>query len=404
MAKKQTIFEEEWTENLYVKFESEHNTTANGIGIKRLSIIETMELGSPFLNMKLIDTFGDLMNLHYISPKDDYIFTLGRSDVSAVAHPFKLSVSNMSNLSLGKTENLSMDVTFISSIWDKNTKDTHCRGWSQMTYSAILEELMVEMGVEEYDIEPTDGVFDVIQPNWTNFQLIKWMSLHAVNTTGQTGYQYGFTSNGKFFFKTIDKLYSQKPVKAYFLGKPAKNVVSFGQFEIKHEYQPVNQQGGFGMEYEYFDYETKQWITGQKKYSETDNRQLSDWCYICKEHENAVNNFSGGRDTNTEKVAESHITNVANFNQKIEIQISGDVDVHVGDVIELLILSGQYTAEYIINEKYSGYWMINKVTHDVLFDSKEFKTYLTLTRNGYNGVEKDLKGFVKTTTGKKIAK
>ena len=402
MAKLKTIFEEEWAENLYFKLESEHDTGATALSLNRMSIIETLFLGSPFLNLKVNDAYGDIMNINYISPKDDYVFTLGRSDQSAKTHNFKLSVSDMQNMSLGKTENIAMDLTFISSIWDKNTKDTYCRAWSQMSYSAILEELMGEMGIEEYEIESTDGVFDIIQPHWTNFQLIKWIATQAVSVEGRTGYQYGFTSDGKFFFKTLDNLYSQKPKSSYFLGPPANDKVAFGQFQIRHEYQPVLQNGGFGLNYEYYDFEQGTWVTGSKKYSDTDNRQLSDWCYICEEHESAESLYAGGRNVDTEKVAESVITNVANSTQSIEIQISGDINLHVGDIIELLILSGQYTAEYIINEKYSGYWMISRITHDIIFDDKEFKTYLKLVRNGYNGV--DMKGFVKTATGKKITK
>jgi hypothetical protein len=306
----------------------------------------------------------------------------------------------MSNTALGKTENIAMDVTMLSSGWEKNTKDTKCRAWEQMTYSAIVEEIIQEMGISEYDIEPTDGTYDVIQPFWTNFQLIKWLAANSVSSTGKTGYQFGFLSNGKFIFKSLDKIYSQKPKHQWSLGSPENDKLSFGQFTIRHEYQPVLQNGGFGVEYEYYDFETKSWITGQKKYSETDTRQLSDWVYLCEEHETAESNYHGGRHTDTEKFAESIVTDTANSTQSIEIAVSGQPDVHVGEIAELLILSGQFQDDYIVNEKYSGNWMIEKITHDILFNKKQYTMYIKLSRSGFNGV--NMKGFVKTSTGKKI--
>ena len=160
-------------------------------------------------------------------------------------------------------------------------------------------------------------------------------------------------------------------------------------------------QGSGGYEYIYFDYNTKEFIKDTKKLSDSSQRQLSDWSYVATDHSEAQRRYFGGRDTATPMLAENRILDVSNSIQSLDISISGDITLHIGDIINVIIPPSQ-NSKTIVNETYSGYWMIGKVNHDISIDSGNFVSHLSLIRSGFDG--KKLKDFEKTKTGKKITK
>lgn len=403
MAQSIIIFEEEWPDNFYIRFESEHDTALNAIGIKKIGIIETMTIGSPFLMMNFFDGFGDLINLAYFSPDAEYNFYIGKSKEENVKVPVKLSMLEFENTIIGAPENVAFDLTFLSNHWNDLLKDTKSRSWKDKKYSEVVEEIIVEIGIEEYDIEPTADLFDIIQPDWTNYQMLKWLSENSKNEIGIAGYDFGFTTEGKFFFNTYNKMYSQKTEKKYTLSTVANDErPTFATLNFSNNYSGMLNQGGFGLNHTHFDYETKTFTTTKTKYSDSNVVQISDWNFISEEHETASKRFYGGRDINTKTTAENRISNIVNSFYKANIIIKGDMNLHIGDVISLEIPPSQFaTRKAVINEKYSGTWLIQKVDHDLDFDTKVFSSRLTLVRTGMNGTR--LKGFTKTTKGKVIS-
>lgn len=398
--KKYIVFEEEWTDNFYIKLESEHDTTANSLNILQIGVIENFSTGTPFFVLKLIDGVGDFITHTYFNPNETYDLFIGRSKNDNQKFPFSFSLGKFQNTAIGKSESIATDLTFMSKYWEGILKDTHSRSWTNKKYSTVLEELMEEIGIEEYDIEQTFKNHNVIQPDWTNFDLINWIANNAQNQQQIAGFDYVIRSDGKFIFKSFDKFFEQKPVDEFVLAVPGNTKTQFfNTFEIKHDYSNLLPRGGFGLNYTYFDYNQKQFVSEKTKFSDSKMRQLSDWAFISEEHETASKRFYGGRDNLTPSVADNRIANIATSSQKMDIEINGNTDIHVGDIISLVMVPSQYS-KLQINERYSGNWLISKITHDIDVEQKTFKTHLEVVRSGFNGV--DYKGFVKTQTGKKI--
>jgi len=233
--------------------------------------------------------------------------------------------------------------------------------------------------------------------------LLKKLSKQSKNIARIGGYDFGLTLDDRLIFTSLDSLYNKKPVKSVILATPDDESVGLviSTFNIKQDYAPMMIQGAGGLSYTYFDYDKKEYVTGTKTISDTNSRQLSDWSFIAEEHNTAKKVFDGGRDTNTPTVAESRITNAANSIQKITVNTQGDIGIHVADIIDIIIPSSEYS-KTVVNEKYSGRWMVGKVLHNIDFDNKSFQSNLTLIRAGINGTE--LKGLVKTKKGKQIGK
>ena len=87
--------------------------------------------------------------------------------------------------------------------------------------------------------------------------------------------------------------------------------------------------------------------------------------------------------------------------QKIEFYLQGDTEIHIGNLINLKIpVSKDVQDGEVINETYSGYWLVWKVAHLFSIRDNNYQTHLCLTRNGING--KTIEGLVKTDKGKEI--
>lgn len=401
-TKKIVLFEEEWTDNFYIKLESDHDSAVSGLQISSIGVTETLSSGSPFLVLYMQDSYGDLINHTYISPDAVYDLYLGKDQHNNVKSSFTMSVNNMENVHVGKTETIALDLTFMNDKWDKFIRDPYSRSWKNTSYSDVVKEIITENDFSDVDVEDTNGKYDVIQPNWSNMKFVKWLSQQAVNEEGNGGFDFGVTLDGRMIFKSLDTLYKSKPKKSVILASPNKDVdFTFHNFSIKQNYAPMLIQGAGGLNYTYFDYDTKKYITGTKSIDQSKTRQLSDWAFIAEEHNTSKKIHDGGRDTDTPTVAESRITAVANSIQKVTIKMAGDAEIHIGDVINIIIPSSEFSST-LLNEKYSGYWLVGEVLHDIDFDAKTFQSNLILIRAGINGTK--LEGLIKTTKGKQIGK
>ena len=399
--KKYVLFEEIWSENFYLKFESTHDSSMSNISVSSLSIIESLSYGSPAMILKFVDGYGDLINHTYISPIAEYDFFIGKNQFDNDKSSFKLSYAEYVNGSPGLPENIGTGITFLGNYWDALLKDTYSRSWTNVRYSDVVEEIVKKAGIKNFEIEETDGFFNIIQPDWNNFQLIRWIADRAKSVNGHVSYRFGFLSDGSFFFKSLDTLNRQKAKKILQLSHPNKDSdLFFSGFEIRQDYANVLPSGGFGVEATYFDYETKQFITKKRKFSESNQRQLADWSFIAREHETSDYRFFGGRDTNTPHVADTRISDISNSLITMTIHTQGDIKLHVGDTVHLIMNSSQYS-KTLYNEKYSGNWLITKIIHTLNFQDKVFESYIDLQRCGFNGNK--LKGFVKSKKGKSFS-
>jgi len=373
-----------------------------GSSLYKLSIIETMMSATPYVTLKFFDATGDLSTNAVIIPDDIWNIEFGQSDDSFLKTSFKFSTLEFVNNNKTNTDNIMVVSNMISNNWEGLFKNTYNRSWSAKKYSEIIKEIATEIGFTKFDIEETKEEYTVIQPNWTNNQLFKWISSNSVNKNEIGGYVYYIKLDGTFVFKTYDSIFNQKPSIEFFNNSVQKDEEkAFNAIGIKNNYMPTLIQGGFGIKYDYFDFESKTFVTGESTVDSFSERQLSDWYYISNNHNEGSKNFWGGRNIKTKNVVNNKIINSANSVHKTEIFVKGNINLSVGSIINLKI---SYYSSSLgksgINETYSGYWLIWKIAHLFDSDSKSFDSHLFLSRNGVNGI--DVKGLVKTTKGKEL--
>lgn len=393
------ILEEDWNGQFYLKLESDFPSQIRNVRLKGITIIETITSGSPMFILTFMDGQGDLITNTYISPNDIYYLTLGNTADTAQKNSFSLSTNAAKSTNM-HTTNTDNSIIFVSDKWEKMFKDTFSRSWRDDYYSTVASDIASEVGFKKINVEQTDIKHNVIQPYWTNYQLLKWLMNHAKNSEGISGYDMLFYINGDFGFKTYNSLFAQKPYDSYIIGENSTQHKPILGFNIKQDYMPTLLQGGFGETYTYFDFESGEFVTGQAKQSQMNQTQLADWFFLSQAQETAPKQVYGARDTEVGNMAENRVTSVTNAVQKMNVTIYGDPLIHIGDIINLIIHPNGDNSK-IINEYYSGYWMISKVTHDIDFKNHQYITRLELSRSGING--KGITGLVKSQAGKKVS-
>lgn len=396
-----TILEERWEDNYYLKLSSDFDSRLALADISSCLVTESFNFNSPLFLIRFTDAFGDLITHNRISPDSDYKLSLGRDEENAESFDFQLSKNTFQTTAFGKTENVLSQIYFVSSKWKDFIATKKHRSWKEKKYSEVVREIVSDLGFQSIEIEETDGKFDILQPGWTDYQLLKWMVKRCVNVEGIGGYEIGITFDNRFIFKTVHSLINQRPIKEYYFGGEDYDVEKdyFFNIEIIQDYADLVKQGGSGYRYSYFNYETKEYVTDSMTPSDTDQRQLSDWLYITENHEGDHDWYYGGRSTDTPDKVQTRILNTTNSIQKLKIDVRGNVDLHIGDIIKLYIAPTEHS-KLKINEFYSGHYMITKVAHEINFGGKDFITQLTLSRQGVNGT--DIEGFVETSAGKQV--
>lgn len=369
-----------------------------------ISVIESIMGGSTYLNLKLIDGTGDLINNKLLIPSEVFNVAFGVNKESSTTAKFKLSSYDVDVINQGNMDQVVVSMTLISDKWEGLFKTSHNRSWNTKRFSEVATAIGEELELIT-DVEESFGRHTIIQPNWTNTQMLKWLTGNAINANQIGGYFYALTLDGKILFKTYDNLFSQKPKKEinHFNTKIDNNKEGFNLFSSKTNYMPTLNNGGFGLDYGYFDYDTKTFVEKSKTIEDIKERQLSDWYYIAKEHIGNGKYLYGGRNTSVDDVVQNRLLTSSNSVNKVEIYVSGNNDLVIGDVINLIVPTSNFKKqETIVNELYSGYWLVWKIAHLFDIEDDKYTTHLFLMRSGMNGLS--IKGLVKTSTGKNLKK
>lgn len=392
------LLEQKLSDRFYIKIESQFPSQLfAGQGISVL-LTESLSAASPIMSVKLMDSVGALVSAAYMSPEVIYTTTFGLDDHNARTAQFSLSTEKGQNVSQGTIENVGMDINFLSNNWPKLISQTHSRSWTQVRYSDVVTQIATECGLSTTDIEQTDQILNVIQPGWTNYQMLCWIAEHARSSTGNVGFDMAVRFDNTFSFKTYNSFFNVPPkYNLYLKGRKMTNRNIYN-IDFRHDYAPtMSRAGGFGVHTMYFDYNKKQFVASDMDITKTNQAQLSDWYFIPTAHLNPVQRLYMARDTNAKITAEHNLASASNSVQSVQFSILGDANLHIGDLVNLVL----YNSEQLkspINEIYSGYWLVSKVTQIIDFPTSGFTTDLTLVRSGFNGTA--ITNFAKSAKGK----
>lgn len=77
------------------------------------------------------------------------------------------------------------------------------------TISSYVRYIAGQCGLKT-DIEETTGVLNILNPNWTYAQMIRWCAVNAISATGSVGYLYYVTGDGTLVFRSPDSFFTRQ--------------------------------------------------------------------------------------------------------------------------------------------------------------------------------------------------
>ena len=389
MAEQTNIFRINLDNEFYLALDTTDPNAALALAkIKKVELKEAFGLAIPTMTIDFIDGVGITLQTH-INPDHTYTITYGTGPLDITYSKFKYANNNILSHGGGRAELLANRTLFFNEKWFEFLSIEHTRSWED-TYSSVLKDIVKDI-VEFHDIEDTTDRQIIIQPKMNNFEFIKWI-------TPQIGIDWRFVYrfDGKFVAKPFSSYASGKLYRTYVLSEDSfydeeRNIQDCKNIQIKTPYMSNGDNGAFGITAHWFDFDSREFKTKSVGY-EKDYNPLSDWAYISKKHTQNPRMVSMGRNTNSANEIQSNIMKSANNEVKVTIQINGDLNIHTGDLVELVIPSINNEG-VLINQIYSGKYVVSGVIHQLgMLDVRTFITTLELTRAGINN--RDERGLV----------
>lgn len=162
---------------------------------------------------------GDIVEMEATNLKDD------TSNPEAGKLKYKFEIVKIINRKTLKQDLQIYTLVLASGGWSSNVKTRISKSFKQKKYSEMVqtifdEELKVKEGMggslkgKSLEKEDTDGMFNVIIPNWKPLTAINWLAARAIK---EKACNFLFwEDHEKFHFKPIDKLMKEGPVAKYY--------------------------------------------------------------------------------------------------------------------------------------------------------------------------------------------
>lgn len=389
-----------------------------------VTISEGFSYASPIVTIGFNDLAGVLFNTFKIDPDATYTLTFGRDAENEQSIHLKATKIMLLNQDVGKSENIGFKIFFSWQGWYGMYGKHHNRGWENVLFSDVVQQISSEGQYNSVDIYPTDRVYEhVVQPHWTNIIFLNWLRQRSISSDSIYGhYEYGCTIGGKFFYKPLSAMVDQQRDKAareelpsFVLGGQPMSPdarkeqeeeneglrVYFTGFTVKEHYMNSILNGAGGTLSLWFDTETGQMMTTPENYSVLRSIQLTRNGAIKQVHENSNLPVLGGRMDYTDVMAKHSVSNVVNSITSFDIVAEGSPKAEIGKLVEVIIPVQMNINPDPFNFTYSGFYLVGAVNHDVDFRKNQMKTTYTFVRQGHDNAALD--GYSTSAAGRFIS-
>lgn len=409
-------YEEE--DSIFLRLTTDMDISVSKIKPISLTMNEKMGRGTPSIVFDFIDGGGDLSNHNIPHSGALFFLDIGRGIVDTTR--FTMRVSKLLSLtSTNGSEQLTYRMFFVHAGWDKFIGKTMCRGWGEKNPSDVITEIAMECGWGEVDTFDCDEEFNIIQPNCTNVDFMKWLANKSTMETGMP--RYSGTLENKFIYKSIQRIITENTAPAAAGALPVIRMEGqmstseatteatensgipkyFTTYKI-HEKQVEKRLAGAGGFKSYtYDSHKDEFKIDSWTIADVDSPQLSDWVSSPDSFEKSEKPIFCGRGEDNRKEAIRTISNTIDDAIELDITTAGSTDIKVGIMIEVLIpVPPTSDVGDIYNIMYSGFWIVSEVSHWVKFEDSSMTTHTKLIRSGHDS--KQLSGFERTAGGKFI--
>lgn len=409
------------TDSFFVQLETEVESPLSSVQPVAISISEAFSFATPIITVTFNDGNGVYFNMIKLDTEHTYYLNMGGTKLKSTRIPLKIAKIQLKNMVGGKSTQVSFKITFVHTGWSELLNKRHNRGFVDKTYSEIVEEMMKESKYKSIKTSPSKGKHSAIQPHWTNIAMLKWIQDRAVSAKFDDHFEFGCTINGDFFFSTISDMVTDQKSDIMSKNIPSLHLGSYSENEPKREkdltenfnvpnfftdftsteyYMDTAINGGGGTESMAWDFIKGEFVREEIKQSEMNSLMLSDVSSLKTIHEGSkMRVYCGNDKINASAIGKGIVSSVSTSGQQFQITTDGSINIHIGQVVELLISNDKSIYKSPYSMLHSGFFIIASVTHTVLLgDTNKFMSTISLSRSGING--KDLKGYVKTKGGK----
>ncbi|MDA3807082.1 MAG: hypothetical protein PF440_04130 [Thiomicrorhabdus sp.] len=412
------------TDDMYISLEADDTSPLIQVTPVSLVISEAFSFATPVITATFIDGLGIYFNLDKMNTDDVYWLNIGKDLKNSQRFPMKISKVSLKNTVGGTNSQLAFKVSFVHYGWSELLNKRHNRAWTNLRYSDVMQVIADECKYNKVTIEPSSKNKEtLIQPYWSNLTMMKWIQERANPLNFNEHMEYWCTYKGEFIFKSISGIiaenrndivnkvipvirlegqYSKEFEREEITDNNGKIPNYFSNFQASEYYLDSVISGAGGATSMYYDFSTGKYTNNNVKISDTYATQLSDWNSIKTSHEVTGMRMFGGRDTSNTDNAFAKLSSISLSTNQFEVTLENSFNLHVGDVIEVIIPTDKEVNKIPVNVFYSGIYIVASVTHLIPIGDSIAITTANLARHGFDG--KDMTGYTKTKTGKFIGK
>lgn len=366
-----------------------------------LTIEEGFGKANVMCKIVINDTFGALVNAKTIEGSDTFTLYIGKSPESFQSYKMKMKSCKIYNQSSSESANYHTELVLISDHWQSMSHDRIPRAWKNVKHSDVVSEILDECGIDLRFVSDTkNSQRTLIRPYWTNVEMLNWIANRSQGNNGDSFFVYAALADDMFFFSTfsdliednVQSLLNFDPEDPRIFTLSGSSIFEGDQerrrlthFRIESNYVDELSQGASGINYGYYDYDTRSYVKGSHKYSESDEIQLSDWGMVSEDQETGGMFYFGHRDKSaTENIVKSTVSKETNKILNVITSTQGTTDVQVGEVVRLLIPVSPEYFNVQFNEFYSGRYVVSFKKTMCNLQNSTAETVFRFTRQGIN--------------------
>lgn len=409
-------------ENFYVRVttDRENQNFISNLKILSVSVREQTGVGTPVCAFTVMDLNGDLINHKIV--EGDFVFRLimERDDKQSNIFTLKPTKISATTTQTSRPDQILYTMHLVSHNWERMMSKKRNRSWKDALYSEVVEDIAKDVGFKHVFVTPTKKrVPNIIQPYWTNFEMLRWIKqrVESANPADSGAFDFAATVNDGFYFASMGSLIRQglsgvqgpRPtnrtrtlvMRDLRTEDYEKGYRKIEGFDITQDFFGSSFAGATGIKPAHYDYMNKKYVINDTVYfSDTDEPQLSDWALVSESQQDDTKILFTHRDTDSEIIAKNKVSDAVNYIQKVAVKVSGICDVNIGDIIEIQIPLSLENSRSIINEHFSGSYLVTMKQSFIDINTPKANTMYKLTRQGVNGV--DVKALTKSSRGKSV--
>lgn len=259
--------------------------------------------------------------------------------------------------------------------------------------SDTLKAIGNELKIDKYELSSSLDISKVVlQPNWTNAQLLNYLASNLLGKNDQSNYRV-FISVSKNKKKLICKSYNDLinsgiKYKYAFTDEQYQDYQPAYNYEIIDNYKLLGTLGCYQQKYTYFDYVSGvltndsaqvQNLTSLTKYFMVDGNDDQEGLSINNTGRN--NDFNLNYKGTLNSIFETRVNDLV----KMWITTDGDVNINCGDIIRVMFPQGFLNGK-LFSYQYSGDWLVERVVHSF---GSTFRNQLLLSRSGVDSDQKN---------------